>query len=132
MAKVYLNSEALRQRAIELVRKTPLGWVIEAKERKRTNAQNDRMWAMLGDISEAKPGGRDWKPEQWKAAFMDACGHKPEYQQNLSGDGFLCLGYKSSRLRVSEMSDLIECMNAYCAEHGIVTTEPMPVEYGGR
>jgi hypothetical protein len=121
MHKVILAAEQHRQRAVDLVRKAPLGFVVTIAEQRRSNAQNDKMWAMLSEISVAKPQGRCWKPEQWKAAFMDACGHQPTYQETLEGGSFICTGYRSSLLTVAQMRDIIECMNAYMAEHEIPT-----------
>ena len=119
MHKVILIDAPRRQRACELVLKAPAGFVMSIAEPKRTNEQNDKMWAMLGEVSTAKPDGRHWTPQQWKAAFMDGCGHQPVYQESLEGGGFICTGYKSSRLKVAEMSDLIESIYEYCARKGV-------------
>lgn len=113
-----------RQRAHELVDKAPMGAVLNIRPATRSNEQNAKMHAMLSDIARAKPDGREMTAEQWKAAFMDAAGFKPTFLANLEGDGFLCLGYKSSRLTKAEFSDLIECIYEYGARKGVQWSEP--------
>jgi hypothetical protein len=122
-ATFILHSEADRQMVMRQVARMPLRWVVRLEEQRRSQIQNDKMWAMLTDVARAKPQGRVWTPEQWKPPFMDACDHKPIYGENLEGDGFLCLGYKSSRLTKPQFSDLIECIYEYGARHDVRWSE---------
>ena len=119
MHKVILIDEARRERACQLVRKAPDGFVMTIAEPRRTSDQNAKMWAMLSELSAARPQGRCWAPDQWKAAFLDACGHRPIYQEALEGGAFICTGYKSSKLTVAEMRDVIECIYEFCARHDV-------------
>lgn len=121
---IRLISDMNRARASRWCLTAPHGAIVNVREATRTNEQNDKMWAMLSDVSRAKPEGRVKPAHKWKAVFMDACGHKPEYDENLEGDGFICLGFKSSRLTKAEFSDLIECIYEYGARHGIEWSEP--------
>jgi len=84
--------------------------------------QNDKMWAMLSEISEAKPQDRSHTPEVWKALFMHALGHEARFEIGLNGEPFP-IGFRSSRLSVSQMSDLIEFMNSWCAQNGVVLSD---------
>ena len=43
---------------------------------------------------------------------------------NMGGNGFVNLGRSSSQLTISEMSDMIELMNAWGANNGVTWTEP--------
>lgn len=116
---VPLNTPAQKQFAHRLLDAAPMGHVLEIREPRRTSDQNDKMWAMLTDIARAKPLGRKLEPEQWKSVFMDAIGKKPNWIQNLEGDGVLCTGYRSSHLSKQDMSDLIEQITAFGTEHGV-------------
>jgi hypothetical protein len=121
---IILAGDRQRGLAKQLIDRAPPRAVLNIREASRSSEQNDKMWAMLGDVSRAKPGGRNKPPHKWKAIFMDACGHKPEYDETLEGDSFICLGYKSSRLSKAQMSDLIECIYEYGARHNVVWSEP--------
>ena len=116
---VPLNTPAQKQFAHRLLDAAPMGHVLEIREPRRSNEQNDKMWAMLTDIARAKPMGRKMEPEHWKSVFMDAIGKKPHWIPNLDGDGVLCTGYRSSHLSKQDMSDLIEQIYAFGTEHGV-------------
>lgn len=111
-----IGNRALAHRWID---RAPHGAVLNIREATRTTEQSDKMWAMLSDISRAKPMGRTLKPEGWKALFMDMIDKKPSWEPNLDGTGVVCIGYKSSHLSKAEMSDLIESILAFGAEHGV-------------
>jgi len=73
---VLLTGHRSRRIAHELIDAAPDFAAMEIKPPRRTNDQNAKMWAMLSDISRAKPEGRMMGPELWKAVFMQACGHE--------------------------------------------------------
>lgn len=120
---VILASERQRALAKQLIDVAPHRSISNIRAPKRTSEQNDKMWAMLSDISRAKPEGRKLRPDQWKCLFMDDLGHKPIWEPGLNG-GVVNIGYKSSYLTKAEMSDMIEAMYAYGAEQGVVWSEP--------
>lgn len=123
---VRLVGESQRQLAHRLIDRAPPAAVVNVRESTRSGEQNDKMWAMLSDIARAKPLGRVLKPEGWKALFMDMIGKVPSWEPNLDGTGVVCIGYKSSHLSKAEMSELIECITAFGAEHGVQWSEPNP------
>lgn len=118
-ATIKLATEWHRQRAISIVAGADLGAVVSVGPTNRTLDQNALLWSVLGDITEAKPDGRDMTAEQWKCVFMDAAGFKPKFEATLDGNGFICLGYKSSRLNKREFSDLIETIYEFGARKGV-------------
>lgn len=120
---IHLKDETLRGRAVEYVRKIGAGWVLRLTAPNRTKEQNDKMWPMLTDISNAKPMGRVHNPEQWKAIMMRACGHELGYLNDLNGEPFP-IGYRSSKMTVKQMIDLITFIEAFGAEHGVEFKEP--------
>lgn len=88
----------------------------------RTLDQNAKMWAMLTDISRAKPDGRTHSPDVWKALMMNACGHAVQFTTGIDGEPFP-VGFRSSKLTKPQMSDLIEFMFEYGARHGVKWSE---------
>jgi NinB protein len=121
---VILLTDTQRRYAHGLVDKLPIGWVMTFREPTRSTIQSDKMWAMLTDVARAKPEGRQWTPETWKAAFMHVLGHQVQFCEGLDGSGPFPLGFRSSKLTVKQMTDLIECIYEYGARHGVVWSEP--------
>lgn len=120
---IILGNDFARAKAKRLIDIAPAGAVMNVREANRTTEQNAKMWAMLSDISRAKPDGRTATPEVWKALFMHACGHAVQFEMGLNGQPFPT-GFKSSALNKAQMSDLIELIYSYGAEHGVTWTEP--------
>lgn len=116
---ILLTNRHQRQRAKAVVDAAPEGSVVNVAAPRRSTDQNALMWALLSEISRAKPGGRSLPPEVWKALFMHEAGFKCTFEPTLDGQGVVPLGFKSSRLRKAEFSDLIEAINAFMAEHRI-------------
>jgi hypothetical protein len=122
---VRLVGPEQRRFAKELIDQAPDRAVVNIKPETRSNEQNAKMWAMLSDVSRAKPEGREYTPEIWKALFMAEAGFKPRFEPSLDGKGVVPIGYKSSRLAKAEFRDLIEAIYAYGSEHGVKWTEPV-------
>ena len=120
---VILHGNRERYLALRLIERAPPGAVVNVREAKRTNEQNDKMWAMLSDISRSKPMGRRHTPDDWKAILMNACGWECQFLEGLDGRPFP-QGFRSSNLTKSQMSTLIEYMMAFGAEHGVAWSEP--------
>ena len=124
-ALLILANQAVRQRAITWIKNVPDGTRVEFKEPKRTLPQNDRMWAMLTEISnKALLGGNKYTADEWKCIFLDALGQEMTFLPKLYGQGFLPIGQRSSELSVREMSNLMELMTAWCVQNGITLSEP--------
>lgn len=111
-------TQSNRWRAHQLIDKAPERYVMEVREPRRTDDQNAKMWAMISDVSRAKPEGRRHTPDDWKAIFMHACGHEVQFEQGIDGRPFPT-GFRSSRLSKQQMSDLIECIYEYGSRHGV-------------
>lgn len=116
---IRLTGEAQRAYAKRLVDAAPDYAVVTIRKGDRTLEQNALMWALLTEISRAKPEGRSWPPETWKAAFMHALGHQIAFADGLDGSGPFPLGYRTSKLNKAQMSDLIETIYEYGARHGV-------------
>ena len=124
---VILHGASQRNFAKALIDKAPAGAVLTIREATRTIDQNDCMWAMLSDVSRAMPDGRRHTPEVWKALFMHACGHAVQFEMGLNGQPFPT-GFRSSKMKKSEMADLLTFIRQWGDEKGVVWTEPQAEE----
>lgn len=120
---VRLIGDIQRSFAKRLIDIAPQGSVLNLREATRSTEQNSKLWAMLSDVSRAKPQGRVLAPELWKCLFMAALGHQCRFESSLDGKGVVPIGFKSSRLSKVEMSDLLESIAAFGAEHGVRWSE---------
>jgi hypothetical protein len=115
---VRLTSGFHRSRARVLIDKAPSGFIMELREPRRTLDQNDKLWAMLTDVSVAMPQGRRHTPDDWKAIFMNACGWECQFLEGLDGRPFP-QGFRSSKLTKTQMSALIDFIDAWGTENGV-------------
>lgn len=120
---VIIRGPYQRRLAKEMIDQAPIDGVVRISEPTRNADQNARMWAMLSDVSRAKPDDRKHTPEVWKALFMHACGHAVRFEMGLDGQPFP-VGFRSSRLTVRQMADLITCIAEYGDRHGVRWSEP--------
>lgn len=119
---VSLSTAANRARATRLVQIAPDDWMAVIKPRSRSDEQNDKMWAMLADVAIAKPEGRSHTPDTWKALFMQALGHEQLFEIGLDGRPFP-LGFRSSKLTVPQMADLITFIQQWGDANGVAWTK---------
>lgn len=124
MQTVILRGQSQRELAKRIIDRAPTDAVVTVREATRSTDQNSKLWAMLSDVSRAKPEGRSWTPETWKCAFMHSLGHQVRFCEGLDGSGPFPLGFRSSRLTKAQMSDLIEVIYEYGTRHGVVWSEP--------
>lgn len=115
---VILAGKADRSVAKSLIDMAPVNAVVKISAPRRTAEQNDKLWAMLSDISRAKPGGRYATPDVWKAVFCHACGHAVQFETGLNGQPFP-MGYRTSRMTKSQMADLITFILQWGDENGV-------------
>jgi hypothetical protein len=116
---IRLTTPLARARALGLVDRAPDGAVVNIRPANRTTEQNAKMWAMLSDVSRAKPDGRELTPEVWKSLFLHALGHAQRFEMALDGNGVVPVGFRSSRLTKDQMSELIEMIYEFGARHDV-------------
>lgn len=120
-AVVVLAGMAERQRVAKWAMTAPVNSRVEFKAPKRSLPQNDRFWAMLTDVATQKEhAGRKYTPDQWKVLFLHAIGREVQFIPSLDNATFIPWGQSSSDLSVGEMKDLMDFMEAWGAEHGVV------------
>lgn len=120
---IRLTNDLNRARAARWCQSAPHGAIVNVREATRSNEQNAKLWAMLSDVSRAKPEGRELTPEVWKALFMHSLDHAQRFEMALDGKGMVPVGFRSSRLTKLQMSDLIEVIYEYGARHEIEWSE---------
>ena len=128
-ALLVLHTDEIRAKAIDWIHKAPVDTRVTFQGPKRTLPQNDRMWAMLTDVSrQVEWHGALRTPEDWKLIFLDALeralGQEPDLVPSLDGEGFVRLDRSSSKLSIEEMTQLIELIFAFGANHGVIFHEP--------
>lgn len=129
---VILRGTSQRELAKRLIDLAPADAVVSVKEATRTNDQNAKMWAMLSDISRAKPDGLRHTTDVWKALFMNACGHEVQFMNGLTDGAPFPIGFRSSRLTVKQMADLITFIQAWGDEKGVEWSEEPRYSFEGR
>ena len=124
-ALIVLHNDDMRAKAIRWIRGVPKETRVLFHEPKRTLPQNDRMWAMLGEIARTTPWhGIMLSDEDWKLIFLDKLNREIRIVPNLDGTGFVNLGRSSSKLGKSEMADLLTLIQMFGDAHGVQFHEP--------
>ncbi|MBN9601836.1 MAG: recombination protein NinB [Afipia felis] len=119
-ATLVLGSTDARRRALDWCQRAPAGTRLEFKGPRRSLPQNAKFWAMLTDISsQVKWHGLRLSTEDWRLLFLDALKRELRVVPNIDGTGFVNLGRSSSDLSKSEMSDLIELIHQFGANHDV-------------
>ena len=120
-AVLVLANPGIRAKASNWIAKAPPGTRVEFSRPKRSLDQNAKLWACLTDISDQVTWhGQKLFPDDWKLVFMDALNREMRIVPAIDGRGFVNLGRSSSKLSVGEMCDLIELIQAFGAQHGVV------------
>ncbi len=120
---VRLTGPYQRKLAKRLIDAAPDGAVVNVREANRTTEQSAKMWALLSDVSRAKPGGRKLTADLWKCVMMNACGHAVQFENALNDGPPFPVGFRSSRLTVAQMSELIEFVQCWGAQNGVTFSD---------
>ena len=109
--------------------------VVKRLSPSRSGAQNDLMWALLTDVAEqvAWPvDGREQKlqPEDWKQILTAGVKRHQRVAAGVDG-GFVMLGSSTSRMTKPEMTELIEFIKWFGAEHGVTWSGEPPAQSQG-
>ena len=117
-----LRDNRIRQNCIEAIQNLPANTEqplqIIIQEDTRSIAQNRMLWACLRDVSQQVVWyGKKLDSDSWKNIFSASL----KGQETVPGinGGFVVLGQSTSKMRVSEMRDLITLIHAFGAEHNV-------------
>jgi hypothetical protein len=93
------------------------------KEATRSLEANAAMWAKLSEISEQVVWyGKKLSAEDWKTV-LTASLRQTRVVPTIDGDGFVPLGMSTSKMSVKEMSALLDLIDAFAAQQGVVFTD---------
>jgi hypothetical protein len=117
-AVVIIRDERDRIQAAHWASKAPEQTRITFARSKRTLPQNDRMWAMLTEVSaQVDWYGERLTPDDWKTVFTAAL-RKERVVPGING-GFVVLGQRTSDMSKDELSDLMELISAFASARGV-------------
>ena len=124
-AIITIRNDHDRARAAHWAKQAPEMTRIEFKATKRTGAQNDLMWALLTEVAtQIKHADRKYSADQWKILFLHAIGREVQFIPALDNSTFIPWGQSSSDLSKEEMTNLIEFILSWGAEHGVKFSDP--------
>lgn len=114
----FVHAQA-RRLAAEFCMTAPEGWICKISEPTRNLEQNAKMWALLTEVSEQVNWyGQKLTQEEWKDVFSASL-KQQKVIPGLDG-GFVVCGQRTSQMTKKEFSDLIELIQAFGAERGVV------------
>lgn len=118
------NAFARQLAASYIIDAAPEGCVVTFKENTRSLEQNARMWSMLQEISEQVEWyGAKLTPDDWKDVFSASL-RKARVVPTIDGDGFVPLGMRTSTMTKAEFGALMDLIEAFGAERGVVFKAP--------
>ena len=97
------------------------------RAKRRSLAQNDLLWGMLGDVSEQVKWPVDGveqflPPHDWKIILTAGVKKEARIAAGVSG-GFVMLGTPTSRMTVAEMGDLLTFIRWFGDERGVAWSD---------
>ena len=114
-----------RDLAHRYVSKAPETTEITFLHRKRSDAQNRRLWPMLQDVSRQVDWyGRRLTDEDWKDMFT-ASMRGERVVPGIDG-GFVRLGQRTSKMSVEELTALMDLISAFAAQRGVILRVEQP------
>lgn len=118
-ALLTIQRQADRDRAAQWVAKAPVGTRVEFRASKRSLPQNDRLWASLTDVAtQVEWHGQKLSADDWKDMFTASL-RKARVVPGIDPGSFVLLGLHTSKMSKDELSELLELIYAFGAEHGV-------------
>ena len=117
---LVITGEVARKAICRHVLTADEGYIVTIAEPSRNLEQNAKMWAMLADVSEQTDWhGNKLNPEEWKD-LLSAGLVQSKVVPNMTGNGFVILGQRTSKLSKSQFAALIELITAFAVERGVI------------
>lgn len=123
MPKLYfILNETSRRNAMTALVNAPDGMEVIIQQRKRTLPQNDKLHAVLREISEQVVWyGEKLSVDEWKI-ILSASWKKQSVKRGIDG-GFVVMGVSTSGMNKTELSELVELAYAFGSEQGVRFSE---------
>jgi len=125
MARALLTMRELadREKAARWAMAAPVGTRVEFKAPKRSLPQNDLMWSRLTEISQQVVWhGQKLSPDDWKDIFTVSL-RKARVVPGIDPGSFVLLGLHTSDMSKEEFTNLLDLIDAFAAERGIIFKE---------
>jgi hypothetical protein len=108
---------------MQAVRDAPEGFIVRITPPTRSLEQNALLWAKLTAVSEQVNWyGKALTPDDWKDVFSASL-RKARVVPTIDGDGFVPLGMRTSQMTKAEFGALLDLIDAFSAERGVIFTE---------
>lgn len=116
---IILNGKDARERAKRWIDGAPINCAVSFKASKRSLPQNAMLWARLTEVAtQVEWHGVKLSAEDWKDLFTAAL-NRSRVVPGLDG-GFVVLGQRTSDMTKEEMGQLLDLIDAFAAERGVV------------
>lgn len=123
MSKFFLVHDTARRMALKAVQEAPSGFVVNVSEPKRTDQQSRKMHAMIDDVAaQVEWYGAKRTPKAWKRIFAAAL-FDHDLIPGLNPGSLVLVERKTSEMGVKEMGLMIDLIDAFGAQHGVVFRE---------
>ena len=102
---------------------------LEVKDAKRSNEQNEKFHAIIGDIAkQAQHLGAKWDAEDWKRLLVDqfirlTTKGVTKVIPNLDNSGIVQLGFQTRNFTQDQASQFVEFLKSWAALNGIELNE---------
>ncbi len=122
-ASLILANDTVRERAIKWIRGLPDGTRVEFKGPRRSLDANALLWARLADISAQvvwygqKLSGEDWKD------VLSASLRKARVVPGIDPGTYVPLGMRTSDMSKAEFGMLLDLVEAFASEQGVVWSD---------
>ncbi|MGP2449052.1 recombination protein NinB [Pantoea stewartii subsp. indologenes] len=134
--RYLLRNSSIRQNCISAIQKIPANpdklIEIVIQERKRSSDQNRRMWPLLHDLSaQVTWYGQKYTPDDWKDLITALVAKSKNEQQRTApgiGGGVVMFGSRTSKMRVSEMVEVIEAIYWFGTEQNVKFSDEARLE----
>jgi hypothetical protein len=118
-AVVQIKSDADRSQITTWTRNVPVGTTVEFRAPRRSTDQNALMWSLLGQVSKQVDWyGTKLSSEDWKDVLTASLRHA-RVVPGIDPGTFVPLGMRTSQMTKEEISNLIELVYAFGAEHDV-------------
>lgn len=134
--RYLLRNSSIRQNCISAIQQIPANpdkpIEIVIQERKRTSDQNRKLWPLLHDLSaQVTWYGQKYTPDDWKDLITALVAKSKNEQQRTApgiGGGVVMFGSRTSKMRVSEMVEVIEAIYWFGTEQNVKFSDEARLE----
>ena len=137
MKQVYhLIDQARKNNALQFIQQLPTDpnkpLVVTGEERKRTLPQNKKMWPLLKDLSQQVTWfGEKYDEADWKDLITALVAKTKKQEQRTApgiGGGVVMFGERTSKMKVSQMVEVIEAIYWFGTEQGVMFSDESRLE----